>query len=168
MKAAAEDLGIKQKVVGTVAGILAVPKDLGTAVGIALGKAWQNIVTADEYDAADLMSLLRERRLGRATFLPLTTMKYNDLPREFAKVRDESGVVGVASELVDYDSRFANVVSNLLGKTVIVEDQETGLAISKKYGYSLRVVTLEGDMYQTSGALTGGSVSKNRSGVFSR
>ncbi len=168
MKAAAEDPGIKQKIVGTVAEILTVPKDLRTAVGIALGKAWQNIVTADEYDAADLMSLLRERRLGRATFLPLTTMKYNDLPREFAKVRDESGVVGVASELVDYDSRFANVVSNLLGKTVIVEDQETGLSISKKYGYSFRVVTLEGDMFQTSGALTGGSVSKNRSGVFSR
>ena len=168
MKAAAEDGQIKRKIVGTVAEILNVPKDLRTAIGIALGKSWQNIVTQNEYDAAELMQLLRERRLGRATFLPMTTMKYNDLPREYSKVRDEAGVVGVASELVDYDSRYANIVSNLLGKTVVVEDQETGLAISKKYGYAFRVVTLEGDMFQTSGALTGGSVSKNKSGVFSR
>lgn len=168
MKAAAEDGEIKRKIVGTVAEILSVPKDLRTAIGVALGKSWQNIVTQNEYDAAELMQLLRERRLGRATFLPMTTMKYNDLPREYSKVRDEAGVVGVASELVDYDSRYSNIVSNLLGKTVVVEDQETGLNISKKYGYSFRVVTLEGDMFQTSGALTGGSVSKNKSGVFSR
>ena len=168
MKAAEEDPEIKQKIVGTVAEIISVPADISTAIGSALGRAWQNIVTRNEYDASDLVQVLRSRRLGRATFLPMSSMKFNDLPREYARVRDEDGVIGVASELVNYDPRYNNIVSNLLGRTVIVDNTDTGIRISQKYGYSFRVVTLEGDMFQTSGALTGGSVSKNKSSVFSR
>jgi len=159
---------VEEKIVATIAELISVPKDLQLAIEIALGKSLQNIVTKNEYDASDLMRVLRNNKLGRATFLPMTTMKYNDLSREQEKVLDEDGVVGVASELIRYDSKYNNIISNLLGKTVVVEDQETALRISKKYGYSFRSITLEGDMYLPSGALTGGSQGKSTSGILSR
>lgn len=159
---------VQSKIVATVAEIITVPKDLQVAVEIALGKSIQNIITKNEYDASDLMKTLRSNNLGRATFLPMTTIKYNDLSKEQERALDENGVVGVASELVRYDSKYNNIISNLLGRTVIVEDQETALRISKKYGYSFRSITLEGDVYSPSGALTGGAISKGSAKILSR
>ena len=159
---------VEDKIIATVAEIITVPKDLQVAIEIALGKSIQNIITKNEYDASDLMKVLRNNNLGRATFLPMTTIKYNDLPREYERALDEDGVVGVASELIRYDSKYANIISNLLGRTVIVEDQDTAIRVSKKYGYSFRSITLEGDLYSPSGALTGGSVSKGTARILSR
>ncbi len=168
MSYAAKHKDVADKIIATVAEVISVPKDVQLAIETALGRATQNIITKDEYDAADLIAVLRENRLGRVTFLPMTTMKYNDLPREHARVVDEDGVIGVASELIGYDSKYDNIFSNLLGRTVIVEDQQTALRISKKYGYSFRTVTLDGAVYSTSGALTGGTNAQNRSRILSR
>ncbi len=159
---------VSEKIVATVAEVMSVPKDLQLAIEISLGRSLQNIITRNEYDASDLMRTLRENNLGRATFLPMTTIKYADLSREQARVTDEDGVIGIASELVNYDSEYDNIFSNLLGRTVIVEDQKTALRVSKKYGYSFRTVTLEGDVYATSGALTGGTAVRSRSRILSR
>ena len=157
----------QEKIVATVAEIINVPKNLQVAIEIALGKSIQNIVTKNEYDASELMQILRKNNLGRATFLPMTTMKYNDLSRDQEKVLDEDGVVGVASELIRYDSKYNNIISNLLGKTVVVEDQATALRVSKKYGFSFRTITLEGDIYAQSGAVTGGAVMKGTARILS-
>ncbi len=159
---------VANKIIATVAEIITVPKDLQLAIEIALGKSIQNIITKNEYDASDLMKVLRNNNLGRATFLPMTTMKYNDLSREQAKALDEDGVIGVASELIRYESKYNNIISNLLGKTVIVEDQDTALRISKKYAYSFRTITVDGDVYAPSGALTGGAANKGNSRILSR
>lgn len=159
---------VEGKIVATVAEIITVPKDLQLAIEIALGRSIQNIITKNEYDASDLMKVLRNNNLGRATFLPMTTMKYNDLSREQARALDEDGVIGVASELIRYDSMYNNIISNLLGKTVIVEDQDVALRISRKYGYSFRTITLEGDVYSPSGALTGGGAGNKKSRILSR
>ena len=168
MKYAESHSDVASKIIGTLAEIITVPRDLQLAIEIALGKSVQNIITKNEHDASDLMRVLRENNLGRATFLPMTTMKYNDLSREQARALDEDGVVGVASELIRYDSQYNNIISNLLGKTVIVEDQQTALRISKKYGYSFRSITLEGDVYSPSGALTGGATAKGGAKILSR
>ena len=168
MKYAESHSDVASKIIGTLAEIITVPRDLQLAIEIALGKSVQNIITKNEHDASDLMRVLRENNLGRATFLPMTTMKYNDLSREQERALDEDGVVGVASELIRYDSQYNNIISNLLGKTVIVEDQQTALRISKKYGYSFRSITLEGDVYSPSGALTGGATAKGGAKILSR
>ena len=168
MAYAKEHPEVKDKIIATVAEVISVPKDLQLAIEIALGKSIQNIITKNEYDASDLMKVLRNNNLGRATFLPMTTMKYNDLSKEQERALDEDGVVGVASELIRYDSKYNNIFSNLLGKTVIVEDQETAIRISKKYGYSFRSITLEGDVYSASGALTGGAAGKVGGKILAR
>ena len=100
--------------------------------------------------------------------MPLTTMKRNDLPREYQGVLELDGVEGVASELINFDSRYDAVISNLLGRTVVVDTQETALKISRRYGFAFRIVTLEGDVFQTSGAMTGGSTADNKKRVFTR
>lgn len=168
MAEAVRDPAIKEMIVGTVAEIISVPKDVQIAVEIALGRSLQSVITKNEYDASKLMQRLRERNLGRATFLPMTTMKRNDLSREQARALDEDGIIGVASELVRYDGKYDNIISNLLGKTVIAEDQDAAMRVSKKYGYSFRIVTLDGDVYAPSGALTGGSTGKNTGRILSR
>lgn len=168
MSATQSEPGLRNKIIGTVAEIIQIPSKYTTAIGTVLGRAWQNIVTENEYDATDLMRFLRDRRLGRVTFMPLTTMKTNDLPREYQSVLSLEGVEGVASELINYDDRYYSVVSNLLGRTVVVDTQETALKISRRYGYAFRIVTLEGDVFQTSGAMTGGSTADNKKRVFTR
>ena len=168
MTATQSEPSLRKKIVGTVAEIIQIPAKYTTAIGTVLGRAWQNIVTENEYDATDLMRFLRERRLGRVTFMPLTTMKYNDLPREYHGVLELEGVEGIASELINYDERYNAVVSNLLGRTVVVDTQDTALKISRRYGYAFRIVTLEGDVFQTSGAMTGGSTADNKKRVFTR
>lgn len=168
MTATQAEPSLRRKILGTVAEIIQIPQKYTTAIGTVLGRAWQNIVTENEYDATDLMRFLRERRLGRVTFMPLTTMKRNDLPREYQGVLELDGVEGVASELINFDSRYDAVISNLLGRTVVVDTQETALKISRRYGFAFRIVTLEGDVFQTSGAMTGGSTADNKKRVFTR
>lgn len=151
---------LKQKIVGVVASLIQVPEKFETAIETALGGAVQNIVTFDEEGARQLITFLKENQLGRATFLPITSMKRRDIDRKL--LQGKQGCFGVASDLVSYDKKIDNVVSNLLGSTVIVDSLFTAVNLAKTSGYSFRIVTLDGDVVNPQGSLTGGS-KKNES-----
>ena len=117
-----------------------------------------------EEDAKAAIQFLKQRDGGRATFLPLTAIRGDEL-RE--NVDGEYGFVGVASRLVRYDSRYDNIFRNLLGRTVVVEDLDSGIALARKFRSAFRIVTLDGQIINRGGSMTGGSVSRS-SGVLSR
>ncbi len=168
MSAAGENKRISSLILGTVGEVIDVPKDLQLAIEIALGGAIQNIITQTEYDASELIDFLKEKGLGRATFLPLSAVKANPINPRHQEAEDEDGAVGIASELIRTDKRFDNIMSNLLGRTLIVEDKESAIRIAKKYGYAFRIVTLDGAIFQQSGAMTGGSPPSKSTRILSR
>ena len=132
---------------------------------IALGAAIQNIVVQDEGAAKRAIMHLKEKGAGRATFLPLTNIRSNPIKENDMAAR--GGYVGLASELVQCDDRYREVVASLLGRTVVTEDIDAATAIAKAYGYRYRAVTLDGQVVNAGGSLTGGSVNKNAS-ILSR
>ena len=145
--------------------MIAVPKQYATAIEIALGAAMQNIVIQSDEDAKQAIRYLKSTDGGRATFLPLNTIKPRDL-RENGL--DECyGFVGVAAGLCTCDAKFQNILQNLLGKIVIAEDLNSAAAIAKRYGYRFKVVTLDGQVVNAGGSLTGGSLARS-TGVLSR
>ncbi len=152
-------------VYGPVSRVIAVPKQYATAIEIALGAAMQNIVVQSDEDAKQAIRYLKSTDGGRATFLPLNTIKPRDL-RENGL--DECyGFVGVAAGLCTCDAKFQNILQNLLGKIVIAEDLNSAAAIAKRYGYRFKVVTLDGQVVNAGGSLTGGSLARS-TGVLSR
>ena len=153
-------------IIGVVADIISVDREYETAIETALGGNIQNIVTQDEVVAKKMIQFLKEQKGGRATFMPLTTVKDRG---EFDKpqVRDEKGFVGMASELVHADKKYADVISQLLGAIIVVDHVDNALKMAKKYNYLLRIVTLEGEYLTPGGALAGGAF-KNASNLLGR
>jgi chromosome segregation protein len=153
-------------IVGVVADIIKVEKTYETAIETALGGTIQNVVTEEEATAKNLINYLKQNKFGRATFLPLTNISsgsgiQND------KVLKETGVLGIASTLVETDSKFNALTDYLLGKIIVVDDIEHATAIAKKYHYSLRLVTLEGELLTPGGSISGGAY-KNASNLLGR
>jgi len=151
--------GALRGIVGPVSSLIKTENRYSTAVEIALGAAIQNIVAQDEG------ALLKERGAGRATFLPLTNLKAN--PVRESDLAARGGYVGLASELVQCDDHYRVVMDSLLGRTIVAEDIDAATAIAKAYSYRYRVVTLDGQVVNAGGSLTGGSVNKNAS-ILSR
>ena len=150
---------------GPVANLMTTDKRYAVAIEIALGAGMQNVVVDREEDAKSAINFLKQRDGGRATFLPLTAIR-GDVLRE-AGVEREYGYVGVASQLVQFDKRYTEIFNNLLGRTVVVEDMDCGIAIARKYGNRFRIVTLDGQVLNRGGSMTGGSVSRS-AGILSR
>ncbi len=150
---------------GPVAGIMSVERKYTVAIEIALGAGLQNIVVDREEDAKAAIGFLKQRDAGRATFLPLSAIRGEEL-RESGLER-EYGYVGLASQLVEYDAQYAGIFRNLLGRTVVAEDLDCGIAMARKYGNRFRIVTLDGQVMNRGGSMTGGSVSRS-AGVLSR
>ena len=150
---------------GPVANLMTTDKRYAVAIEIALGAGMQNVVVDREEDARSAINFLKQRDGGRATFLPLTAIR-GDVLRE-AGVEREYGYVGVASQLVQFDQRYTEIFNNLLGRTVVVEDMDCGIAIARKYGNRFRIVTLDGQVLNRGGSMTGGSVSRS-AGILSR
>ncbi len=150
---------------GVVADLIKVDKDYEVAIEIALGGSIQNIVTDNEITAKQLIQYLKQNKLGRATFLPLTNIEGSELKNK--EVLAEKGVVGIASSLVKVEDKFKKLADHLLGRTVVVRHIDDGIAISKKYKQTLRIVTLEGELINPGGAMTGGAF-KNASNLLSR
>ncbi|MDR0461748.1 MAG: AAA family ATPase, partial [Christensenellaceae bacterium] len=147
-----------KNIVGVVAKELSVPKELEAAVEVALGAAAQNIITHDEDGAKQLIEYLRRENSGRATFLPLTAAKEKILTREEERfVMNRRYVLGVASDLVKYKSQITPVVQALLGRTVVVDSLENAIELARDMRYSAKIVTLDGDVIETRGSITGGS-----------
>ena len=151
---------------GVLANLISVPKEYETAIEMALGAALQNIVTDTEEDAKKMIEHLRANNLGRASFLPISAVKGNKLDK--ISRGNLKGVIGIASDLISVDSKYEGIILNLLGRTVLVEDMDTGIALSKQNKYSFRVVTLKGDIINPSGLMSGGSVSQKSSSIMGR
>ena len=150
---------------GVLANIIEVPEEYQTAIEMCLGSSLQNIVTENEEDAKRLIEHLRKHNLGRASFLPITSVKGKKLEKMKGK---NAGVMGIASDLIQYNKKFENIILNLLGRTVIVQDMETAIRVAKDNGYSFRIITVEGDVINPSGAITGGSVAKKTVNILGR
>ena len=135
------------------------------AVEIALGSAMQQIIVSDEQAAKAAIQYLKRNDVGRATFLPVSVIRGKDWNER--GVETCRGFVGVASELVKCDDRYRQIISNLLGRTAIAEDMDAAIAMAERYGHRFRIVTLDGQVINAGGSMTGGSVSKN-TGILSR
>ena len=150
---------------GVLANIIEVPDELQTAIEMCLGASLQNIVTETETDAKRLVEHLRKNNLGRASFLPISSVK----GRKLDKIKgNESGVVGIASDLVKYNKKYEQIILNLLGRTVIVDNMDIAIRVAKQNDYTFRIVTTEGDLINPSGAITGGSVAKKTVNILGR
>ncbi len=150
---------------GVLANIIEVPEQYQTAIEMCLGASLQNIVTSTEEDAKKLVEYLRKNNLGRASFLPITSVK----GRKLEKIKgNEKGTIGIALDLIKFEKKYEQIVLNLLGRTVIVDNMETAIKVAKKNEYSFRIITLEGDVINPSGAITGGSVAKKTVNILGR
>ena len=150
---------------GPVGNLIHTDKDCSVAIEIALGGALQHIVVDTKNDGKNAIGLLKQRDGGRATFLPLDTIRGRSL-RENG-LENEYGFVGIASKLVRCDRRYGSVIENLLGATVVVEDLDCGIQMAKRHDNRFRIVTLDGQVINAGGSMTGGSVSRN-AGILSR
>ncbi|EGD45842.1 chromosome segregation protein SMC [Ruminiclostridium papyrosolvens DSM 2782] len=154
---------------GTIAQLVEVDKKYETAIEMTLGSALQNIVTSSEDDAKKAIEFLKRNRVGRATFLPITSVKGKRLDdNTLRRLESCQGFCGVASDLVTSDSAYNGIVLNLLGRVVVTENLDSGISIARKFGYTFRIVTLEGDILSTSGSMSGGSNDHRSSGILSR
>ena len=153
-------------ILGVVADIIKVDKEYEIAIETALGGSIQNIVTDSEDTAKRMIQYLKQNKFGRATFLPLTSINGSNSLKQ-SDALNEKGVVGVASSLVHVEDKFAKLAENLLGRTIVVKQIDDGIALAKKYKQSLRIVTLEGELINPGGAMTGGAF-KNSSNLLSR
>ena len=157
-----------RRVHGTVASLIRVPKELEKAIESALGNALQNVVTQDEYTARDLIDYLRKNNQGRATFFPLSTIQGRGLRADERRFLSMPGCLGVASEQISFDECYRGIVENLLGRTVLATNLDAGIAIMRQARQGFRLVTLDGDVMNPGGAMTGGSANSRMTSLLSR
>ena len=167
MGEAKKNPAVKSRVKGVVAELIKSDKKFDIALETALGNSAQNVVTADTEDAKYLIEYLKTNRLGRVTFLPVSSVKPRVKSAEVVRAMGERGALGVADEIVAYDREFENVISNLLGNTLIVDTLANATAIANKYRFAFKMVTLDGDVFSTQGAMTGGSRRPDAQGILS-
>ena len=153
---------------GVVARLMQVPKELEAAIDMVLGGALQNIVTEDEESAKRIIDYLRNNRLGRATFLPMTSVKSRVLTGEERRLLSMPGCLGVASELISYAPEYRGIMENLLGRTVVARDLDSGIPIMRAGRHAFRLVTLTGDVMHSGGSMTGGTAQKSAVSLLGR
>ncbi|MFZ5352597.1 MAG: chromosome segregation protein SMC [Bacillota bacterium] len=153
---------------GAVGEVIKVPSEYVTAIEIALGASVQSIITENENDAKELIEYLKKNNLGRATFLPITSVKprrFNDNEKAGFKV---DGFVGIASELIQYDKKLSNIMHSLLGRTAVVKYMDTAIKLARASNYEYKIVTLSGEVINAGGSMTGGSMNNVITSVLSR
>ena len=160
-----KERGVLRNIHGPVSGLIKTEDAYTVAIEIALGSAMQQIVVGDEQDAKYAISMLKSRDCGRATFLPLSTIRGRVM--EEPGLPGSAGFVGIASELVTCAPEYRQIVDNLLGRTVIAENMDQAIAMARKFHHRFRIVTLDGQVMNAGGSMTGGSVSKS-AGILSR
>ncbi len=153
---------------GVVGNIISVDSKFQTAIEIALGGSIQNIVTKDENDAKVLINYLKDSKLGRATFLPISAVKPRSISSNERKFLSLKGCLGVASELVKTENIYRPVIDSLLGATVVCDTLDNAVNLAKASGYAFRIVTLEGDVLSPQGSMSGGSKKSNDSSLLSK
>lgn len=153
--------------VGVVAELIRVDEMYEKAIDIALGSNLQNIVTESESDAKRMIDYLKRNNMGRVTFLPLSAINSNVLNIDIENLVD-FGVLGLGHELVDYDPKYKKLFEYLLGRNIIVDNIDNGIRLANRYNHIYRIVTLDGDVLNPGGSLTGGSYNKNAISIISR
>ncbi|HNX14099.1 MAG TPA: chromosome segregation protein SMC [Oscillospiraceae bacterium] len=164
VKAVLESRSLKG-ICGVVGRLITVPEQYATAIEIALGGALQHMITDDEQQAKYAINFLKQNNLGRATFLPVSAVTGDLLPE--GEFMGKNGYVGIGAQLIQYDIKYTGVMRRLLGRTAVFEDLDSALAAAKQNGYKYRIVTLDGQVVNSGGSLTGGSLGKG-SGALSR
>ena len=157
--------GQMRGVLGSVAQLVTTKPEYSLAIETALGAALQNVVVENEDTAKRCIRYLKEQNAGRATFLPITSVKGKELSEQ--GLSDCDGYVALANELVSYDGKLSSIVSSLLGRTVVAEDIDLATVIAKKYSYRFKIVTLDGQVINAGGSFTGGSASRS-TGILTR
>lgn len=150
---------------GPLSSLITVDNEYSVAVEVALGAAMQNIVVGNEADAKRAIYYLKNNRVGRATFLPISAIKARNLDEH--GLDDNLGFVAIASDLVECKAEYKNIISNLLGRVVIVEDMDCAIGIAKRYSNRFKIVTVDGQVINPGGSMTGGSQSRG-AGILSR
>ncbi|MBR5452084.1 MAG: chromosome segregation protein SMC [Clostridia bacterium] len=158
--------GLLKGIIGPVSSVIGVSGEYAVAIETALGNALKNIVVETENDAKRAIEYLKRENAGRATFLPVSSVKGRGLENADG-IENLYGFIGVASDLVSCDSKYKEIISSLLGRTVITEDLDSAVTIAKKYNYKFKTVSLDGQVVNPGGAMTGGSHIKN-AGILSR
>lgn len=159
-----KDSNLNKGIHGVLANLISVEKEYKTAIEMCLGQALQNVVTSTEQDAKKMIEYLRSNSLGRASFLPIASVQGKKLD----KLTKMDGVIGIASDLVKCKKEYEQIILSLLGRTVVVEDMDTAIALAKKDKYSFRIVTLKGDIISSSGSISGGSVQTKTVNILGR
>ncbi|MDY6367802.1 MAG: chromosome segregation protein SMC [Clostridia bacterium] len=148
---------LKKRIKGVVAELIKADKKYDVALEIALAAAAQNIVTANTEDAKFLIEYLKKNNYGRATFLPITSVKPRQKSLQAESALNERGALGLADEIVSFDREYENIISSLLGNTLIVDNISNARLIAEKYRFAFKIVTLDGDVFATQGSMSGGS-----------
>lgn len=159
---------IKKRICGVIAEMIQVPHEFEKAIETSLGPALQYIVTETPQESQYLIEYLRKNRYGRATFLPLTAIRGRNLHEDERKLLSQKGILGIASDLIGYDPKYKEIFSSLLSRTVIVDNLDTAIDLAKKSRYGFRIATLEGDIINTGGSMTGGSMQSKFSSILGR
>lgn len=162
------DSGLRRRVLGVVAEVIKVPDGYETAIEQVLGNTLQNLICEDEEAAEYVINYLKYKKYGRVTLLPITSMKSGLNNWTFDGATNEKGCLGIASEIVEYDAKFRNVIESILGKILIVDNIANARNMAKKHRYAFKIVTLEGDIISPSGSYSGGSNRSNNDNLLTR
>ena len=154
----------KNKVYGVLANLISVPKEYEVAIEMALGASIQNIVTETEQEAKELIEYLRKEKLGRASFLPISSIKGQKLDN----IKLTNGTIGIASDLIKFNKKYEQIILNLLGRTVITEDLDSAVVLTKSNSQKFKVVTLKGDIINPGGSITGGFIAPKTVNLLGR
>lgn len=169
LKACSKSPEFGQGIHGALAQLINVEKKYETAIEMSLGGALQNIVTSTEEDAKRAIEFLKKNKIGRATFIPISSVRGRYLEeRVLYELRNERGFIGVASDLVNIDSLYKGIILSFLGRVIIVDNLDSGIKIAKRFKYTFRIVTLEGDIISSTGSMSGGTKNTGESGILSR
>jgi len=169
LKACKESSEFGQGIHGALAQLINVEKKYETAIEMSLGGVLQNIVTSTEEDAKRAIEFLKKNQIGRATFLPISSVKgkYFD-ERILNELKSQKGFIGVASDLVNADSLYEGIILSFLGRVIVVDNLDSGIKIARRFKYGFKIVTLDGDIISSTGSMSGGSKNMKESGILSR
>ncbi|HZK70190.1 MAG TPA: chromosome segregation protein SMC, partial [Clostridia bacterium] len=161
--------GFNKGLHGVLARVINIERKYETAIEMALGAASQNIITDSEEDAKRMIDFLKRNNAGRATFLPISSVKAREIEDKIlSKLKNMTGFIGIASDLVKFDAVYSNILLSLLGKVIIVDNMENGIRVACELNHVFKIVTLDGDILNPGGSMTGGSHEQRASGIFSR
>ena len=165
MQKCQKDTEFGKGIYGTIASLINVPTDYEVAIEQLLGGTIQNIIVEKEENAKEAIEFLKTNNLGRASFYPVSSVKGEKLKQN---LKQENGVIGIASDLVSYDEKYDGVMKSILGRCVICDNMDNAILLAKKNNYSFRIATLDGDILNVSGQMTGGSIAKKTTSLLSR